>query len=49
MPVLNGQGQLRGALTISGLRARFDEAARAEALALLRQSAERLSASLPGD
>lgn len=49
VPVLTGQGKLRGALTVSGLRARFDEPARTEALALLQQSAARLSASLPGD
>lgn len=49
VPVRTGQGKLRGALTVSGLLARFDEPARAEALALLRESAARLSASLPGD
>ncbi len=49
VPVLDGRRTLRGALTLSGLRARFDEAARAEALTQLRQSADRLSAVLPVD
>lgn len=49
VPVLDGRGTLRGALTLSGLRARFDEVAREQALVLLRQGAERLSAVLPVD
>ena len=49
VPVLDGRGGLRGALALSGLRARFGETERAAALDLLRQSAERLSAGMPGD
>lgn len=49
VPVLDGKRQLRGALTLSGLRARFDEPAREGALQLLRLSAERLSTVLPVD
>jgi DNA-binding IclR family transcriptional regulator len=49
VPVRDGRGGLRGALAISGLRARFDEKARADALEALTQSAQRLAAEMPGD
>jgi DNA-binding IclR family transcriptional regulator len=49
VPVRDGRGVLRGALAVSGLRARFDEKARADALGALTQSAQRLAAEMPGD
>jgi DNA-binding IclR family transcriptional regulator len=49
VPVRDGRGVVRGALAISGLRARFDEKARADVLLALTQSAQRLAAEMPGD
>jgi DNA-binding IclR family transcriptional regulator len=49
VPVRDERGTLRGALAISGLSARFDEAARGAALEALRQSGQRLAAGMPAD
>ena len=47
VPVFDLAGELRGALTISGLIGRFKEKARQAALAELSASADRLRTVLP--
>lgn len=47
VPVLGLAGKLHGALTISGIRSRFDESARAMAAELLTEAARDLAGSLP--
>jgi DNA-binding IclR family transcriptional regulator len=46
VPVFDRRGGLIGALTISGIRSRFDEAARASAAELLTEASSTLSARL---
>ncbi|MGP1275651.1 MAG: IclR family transcriptional regulator [Caulobacterales bacterium] len=48
VPVLDRGGAFQGALVISGLRGRFDEAARKKAIALARKEAGKLSQEIPG-
>jgi DNA-binding IclR family transcriptional regulator len=47
VPVIDRAGQIRGALSVSGLLTRFNQKARTEAVAVLRSEAERLAAALP--
>jgi DNA-binding IclR family transcriptional regulator len=47
VPVIDGAGRMRGALSVSGLLTRFGEKAQTEAVAALRSEAERLAATLP--
>lgn len=47
VPVFDRSGRLRGALSISALITRFDEAARSRAVTLLRESADLLRATIP--
>lgn len=47
-PVFNRAGALRGALSVSGALARFDEAARAKAIAALKREAGFLKEKLSG-
>jgi DNA-binding IclR family transcriptional regulator len=47
VPVIDVIGRLRGALSISAIRTRFDEAAQAKALAALRVAAQELASGLP--
>lgn len=49
VPVLDADGRLRGALSVSGLVGRFDDAARTAALAALRDSADRLGRQIAAD
>lgn len=46
VPVFGGTGDFLGALVISGLRSRFDEAARTEAIALAQRAAATLSQNI---
>jgi DNA-binding IclR family transcriptional regulator len=46
VPVVNAAGKLAGALSVSGLIARFDEKSRMRALRALNESAQRLRQSL---
>jgi len=48
VPVFDTASRFRGALAISGPISRFDQKARATALAALKASAQRLAAVLPG-
>ena len=47
VPVLDPAGRLQGALAVSALITRFDEAAQARALAALQAGASRLALNLP--
>lgn len=47
VPVIDGQGKLRGALSVSAIRARFDPQAQKVALKALKSEAQGLAALLP--